>query len=482
MRCVSSMPTASMYRGARGRTEVSLEEGLSNDGQHGDEGPIPGEANALSRGTRGEGCLKPLAEILGSAPSLCRSSSAPASQQGRGLEGAAVAMPMPQVSTFQCPICMEGQAVDEAVMFAACGKQEHSACRQCTFTYVKGKVNEAYVEGIPCAVGAASGGCEVATETEVLSILKEDAEAIRKYHFFKEMLNNTGLRECPKVGCGQLCEPILVDGKPLAKVTCMACQSEFCYFHSWAHQGMDCAGYAAKLLKEERKMAKKMGLKYCPGCQRQTKKDGGCNHMTCVACQCRWCWKCGEKRSSCVCEQSITTQARQQRLRERWPCPVRFADMSGVVITIFWIAVLALPFLAMGLCMVVLYVTVMATFLPIRGLLLAVKARFCPTACEKCCLGRPQLCHNVCCSRDFFSMKRLIDGARVTALCVLFLAALVLTLLVIMTVYPVWAPVILIISLTVRGSCAIRYSVMKDLLEAPPEGILGFFFRDMFDT
>ena len=33
-------------------------------------------------------------------------------------------------------------------------------------------------------------------------------------------------------------------------------------------------------------------IRDCPGCKTEVEKIDGCNHMTCVACQCHFCWVC----------------------------------------------------------------------------------------------------------------------------------------------------------------------------------------------
>lgn len=37
---------------------------------------------------------------------------------------------------------------------------------------------------------------------------------------------------------------------------------------------------------------------WCPGCNSNTEKNEGCNHMTCTVCKYQWCWLCGREYTS----------------------------------------------------------------------------------------------------------------------------------------------------------------------------------------
>ena len=78
--------------------------------------------------------------------------------------------------------------------------------------------------------------------------------------------------------------------------------------------------------------------KRCPNprCQRPTEKSGGCNHMTCPACQQHWCWLCG-KGFKCATHEGVTTVISQIRVplpcsrgaRRRCGCVWRFGFGPG---------------------------------------------------------------------------------------------------------------------------------------------------------
>jgi len=218
---------------------------------------------------------------------------------GEEVRQTALEQPM---ETFSCPICAERDAVEQRFVLESCGRTEHGICRRCAFHYVNGRVREMRVEDFPCPVGAASdgkcgdNGVASVTEAEVVILLSEDLEggALERYTQFKRMKADGTLRTCP--ACEELCRPMLDEaGNIQAAMQCQVCQVSFCYYHSWAHRGQDCKAYTAKLQKETRYIERALLTKNCPGCTRQTQKSGGCNHMTCQACQCEWCWNCGEE-------------------------------------------------------------------------------------------------------------------------------------------------------------------------------------------
>ena len=81
-------------------------------------------------------------------------------------------------------------------------------------------------------------------------------------------------------------------------VNCTACNCEFCYFHSNAHQGEDCVVYHRRSSHQDQAnvdyMNNVLKAKPCPQCGMAVSKSGGCNQIKCPGCQVSFCWICGQ--------------------------------------------------------------------------------------------------------------------------------------------------------------------------------------------
>eukprot|EP00984_Skeletonema_dohrnii_P002574 scaffold903_cov123-Skeletonema_dohrnii-CCMP3373.AAC.2 len=79
-------------------------------------------------------------------------------------------------------------------------------------------------------------------------------------------------------------------------ITCGSCSTEFCYFHSNAHQGQSCLAYHAATSEADRTNAefatRVLRVKPCPNCGISVSKEGGCNQMKCSSCNTHFCWLC----------------------------------------------------------------------------------------------------------------------------------------------------------------------------------------------
>jgi len=205
--------------------------------------------------------------------------------------------------TFLCPVCMENVAMRNGKVLAACGDTAHRVCLECMRFYFKGRIEDGRVEELYCPVGVSTGSCgdldsaAIATTNEIVTLLADQPDVVRKLHLFSAQHANEDLRECP--ACRRLCAPDTgPGGRPKADMQCKGeggCGAKFCFYHSWAHrQDGNCEAYESRLVRETRAHASAFGTKSCPRCDFETEKNGGCNHMTCQHCKCDWCWICGK--------------------------------------------------------------------------------------------------------------------------------------------------------------------------------------------
>ena len=79
-------------------------------------------------------------------------------------------------------------------------------------------------------------------------------------------------------------------------VICSVCYSSVCQTCNLRnHEGRTCATTLIALEESNRSFQAwkvENNIRDCPGCKTELEKIDGCNHMTCAACQCHFCWVC----------------------------------------------------------------------------------------------------------------------------------------------------------------------------------------------
>eukprot|EP00573_Skeletonema_grethae_P008945 CAMPEP_0201692226 /NCGR_PEP_ID=MMETSP0578-20130828/5187_1 /ASSEMBLY_ACC=CAM_ASM_000663 /TAXON_ID=267565 /ORGANISM="Skeletonema grethea, Strain CCMP 1804" /LENGTH=605 /DNA_ID=CAMNT_0048177575 /DNA_START=9 /DNA_END=1826 /DNA_ORIENTATION=+ len=111
------------------------------------------------------------------------------------------------------------------------------------------------------------------------------------------VLETEGDLDSEEVVDAQIAENCLVKSKSPV-ITCRSCTTEFCYFHSNAHQGKSCFAYHNETLQADRTniefATRVLRAKPCPNCGISVSKEGGCNQMKCSSCNTNFCWLCSE--------------------------------------------------------------------------------------------------------------------------------------------------------------------------------------------
>jgi len=190
--------------------------------------------------------------------------------------------------TFLCFICYSKQPIEDGFRLSNC---HHLFCRECITGFMENKINNGqvhlrcfYLENDEKACG------ERIAEQDILQNVSESAW--KKYEKFKANQENVSARQCPFCDFTQNGDP----EHPI--MTCGDCGKQYCYTHSNAHDvDMKCEQYELSMAKETKMnqmVLNEMGdnVKPCPQCKFMIIKNGGCNHMKCVQCQCSFCWLC----------------------------------------------------------------------------------------------------------------------------------------------------------------------------------------------
>lgn len=236
-----------------------------------------------------------------------------------------VALHLIRSNTRDIP-CLACTDVRDPVLVFPC-TEGHAVCLDCFEIYCTTKLNERqFVQNddhgytLPCP--GSSESCAYAfPEAHHFRVLGQ--EQYDRYQKFgaEECLLKMGGILCPGRGCGMG----LLPEASMRSVTCGSCHLEFCKEckepyqrgHS-CHQNQATPTAAAarpsryqvnaenarraRWEAEAKKVIQKI-CKKCPGCQINTEKNAGCNHMTCPRCRFEWCWIC-VKRWNPECQSS----------------------------------------------------------------------------------------------------------------------------------------------------------------------------------
>ncbi|EJD34539.1 hypothetical protein AURDEDRAFT_131111 [Auricularia subglabra TFB-10046 SS5] len=104
------------------------------------------------------------------------------------------------------------------------------------------------------------------------------------------VLGHHSVSACPTPGCDELYRIPLPGGTRSNTVTCPGCLAQTCIACRVSHPGVSCEDYRSSIVPAISGL-----IKLCPNCQTLIEKAGGCNHMTCAACDTHFCWLCGEQ-------------------------------------------------------------------------------------------------------------------------------------------------------------------------------------------
>ena len=173
-----------------------------------------------------------------------------------------------------------------------CG--EHLYCRECLRTDLMVKIGSGELKDIKCPAPQ----CPVKPNAATIRALAGRLWYVKFQEFtaLQNLRQNPNARWCPDPQCST---PVVADPSrlgPTKHITCPSCGNAFCFLcRHPAHLGSPCSG--VKHLDDEIAFGRYLNrqsekTKPCPRCGEATEKNGGCNHMRCIACEHEWCWLC----------------------------------------------------------------------------------------------------------------------------------------------------------------------------------------------
>ena len=192
-------------------------------------------------------------------------------------------------NNFNCAICGENYKKDSKniIKYNKCGDEY---CFHCWFSYLRGKIEEGFVNNIKCMNYTCK---EILSDNFIKEIINNDKNLMIKYEKFlskAEILNSKTKKFCPINGCESY-------GEKTTNNKYIKCKNghQFCFvcLKEW-HGNNPCITNEDDYFQIWKKGKI---IKQCPNCKIWTEKNEGCNHMTCAECKYQWCWLCNNKYS-----------------------------------------------------------------------------------------------------------------------------------------------------------------------------------------
>lgn len=199
--------------------------------------------------------------------------------------------------SYMCSICSDEYPIEDIYVLDDCF---HRFCFACLAAYVKTSILDGNCNRMKCP----ELDCEKLLHPGEIRHLV-DPELFAKFETFslKHALDNMAdLLWCPKPGCGNAM--IGDEGEAMVRCSNQECQFTFCSVckEEW-HPDISCEKWREWKLENNENESRtqawiKKNAKNCPQCKASIEKNGGCNHITCKACDYEFCWLCLKKYTS----------------------------------------------------------------------------------------------------------------------------------------------------------------------------------------
>lgn len=181
---------------------------------------------------------------------------------------------------IKCAACLNDTFEKEGCAVLSCG---HYLCKDCMTRYIMSEVTSMDCDPIICKVQAEMKCDREISDEDVGSILGTSTSNYAKYLEMKEKI-----RELKNAHC-ETCDD--TGFEPCGKEHCDK-GSNFMGFH--VH---NCTRPCTSRIcsKSNADNSVPVGLEHtkkCPGCEIRIEKDEGCENITCLICNAKFCWEC----------------------------------------------------------------------------------------------------------------------------------------------------------------------------------------------
>lgn len=192
-----------------------------------------------------------------------------------------------------CCICFETYSAGDMARLPDCN---HTFCRECLAGHVRAKISEQTFP-IYCPLCVCNLHQEVKTEIDQRTLDKLadvfDSEEYEKFEVLQLSLFAMSL-QCPDCKHEMM---IAREDLHLILVSCpvTACGAQWCRACHAKISVCEPTWHRCKRDSKFRRLMRRKGWRFCPGCRTPFLRDQGCAHMTCTApgCHTHFCYRCG---------------------------------------------------------------------------------------------------------------------------------------------------------------------------------------------
>jgi hypothetical protein len=220
-------------------------------------------------------------------------------------------------NTIICSSCKDPLVADHTGITCP---QDHHLCPECSEQFVKSKLSDGPMNFLKCSMKC---GVNVVAETFERQLTDRQRETYLNYVAMNELRPDEKLQNCPscdyfevwpKISYGMdvfICRKI---NPKCGKYSCSHCchdilpnsdngYSDRDYQRAKRNANtfvyhMECAELAPMFRKFQDAIAEGLGTR-CPSCGIIGRKDENCTHITCLKCQCVYCYVCGLAEADC---------------------------------------------------------------------------------------------------------------------------------------------------------------------------------------
>uniref|UniRef100_A0AC35TG08 RBR-type E3 ubiquitin transferase n=1 Tax=Rhabditophanes sp. KR3021 TaxID=114890 RepID=A0AC35TG08_9BILA len=202
----------------------------------------------------------------------------------------------------ECPMCTDKFPMSLLVKVACCN---HRSCSDCIIQYLTVEIMESRVM-ISCPECS-----ELIHPNDIYTMLHHSPDLLSKYENFslrRVLALDPDTRWCPSPDCDfaviaqscAACPQIFCERPGCNTSFCYHCksiwhESQTCEEAKKARNALENKGRGGKIKKfMSGSKIKKGDIKPCPRCKTLIVKmnDGSCNHISCLVCNCEFCWLC----------------------------------------------------------------------------------------------------------------------------------------------------------------------------------------------
>lgn len=251
-----------------------------------------------------------------------------------------------------CRICCRDYIVPDSESLEKCG---HFICRDCKYQLVAPNLNSLQFYKIRCTCGSPLQFQDIC---RLVQLTRKQKTQFKQIAYGLAHPNSAS----PCTQCGWFNRRYVPDSFMLS---CSKCSHQYCFQHGDAHfTDMTWDGCLAFQEKQanlaEEKLTQRwiqQETKYCPQCHAHSKKQDGCNLVTCLVCRTPWCYGCGHRQGTLEHYQACRSDHSYPRPRPDFVICTRV--FFSVFLCVVFLALASVTVVELAICLRPVFRTIM---------------------------------------------------------------------------------------------------------------------------